>query len=151
MKINKIFAMLALLMSISMFGLLLPESFLVIKSFYPFVSKTRLSGMDILSFISAKNVTIIFSIATCIVSFVNIFFSRKALAIINLALIGITGTLTIIAFIAYISAYTFSYFGFSGVLYIISLIANIVLNIIMCSYDKKNDAKAEYDFSDVIK
>lgn len=151
MKMNKIFALLAFLMSISMFGLLMPESFLVIKSFYPFVAKTRLSGMDILSFINAKNEIIIFFVATCIVCFVNIFVSRKALAIVNLALIGIVGTLTIIAFSAYISAYTFNYFGFAGVLYIISLLANIVLNIILLSYDKKDDAKAEYDFSDVVK
>lgn len=146
MKMNKIFALLAFLMSISMFGLLMPESFLVIKSFYPFVAKTRLSGMDILSFINAKNEIIIFFVATSIVCFVNIFVSRKALAIVNLALIGIVGTLTIIAFSAYISAYTFNYYGFAGVLYIISLLENIVLNIILLRTIKRTMRKPNTTF-----
>lgn len=146
MKMNKIFALLAFLMSISMFGLLMPESFLVIKSFHPFVAKTRLSGMDILSFINAKNEIIIFFVATSIVCFVNIFVSRKALAIVNLALIGIVGTLTIIAFSAYISAYTFNYYGFAGVLYIISLLANIVLNIILLRTIKRTMRKPNTTF-----
>lgn len=151
MKKHWIYGLLALLSSICMLCLLWLRSFLVIKEFYPYIGSTSLSCIQVLSNINVDDSVVIMTIVICALSLINFFIPSKVFAIINLCLTGIVTTLAVIAYITYLNMCTFNHFGFAGILYILELLSNIVLNIILCAYDSIDNSKGTYDFSNNMK